>query len=95
MKPALAMAAALKADSLIFLSDVPGVLEKEQTIPHLTPSSVEKKITDGVIAGGMIPKTRSATGALAQGVGAVIIGEYSKSGDLKELLSGGPGNTHR
>jgi acetylglutamate kinase len=39
----------------------------------------------------MIPKVRSAAGALEQGVGRVFIGEYTQSGDLEKTLSGSLG----
>lgn len=88
---ALELAAALGAGDLVFLSDVPGVLEDGAPIDRLTPAAIEEKIASGVIAGGMIPKTRSAAGALRRGVGAVTIGEYAGAGHLKELLSGNRG----
>lgn len=63
---ALAIAAALAADELIFVSNVPGVLRDGVVLPRLTPTEVEAAITAGVITGGMIPKVRSAVAALAQ-----------------------------
>ena len=64
-----AIAAALRADLLTFVSNVPGVLDGEgRPIPRLTPAKVESLITDGVIDGGMIPKARTAVAALARGV---------------------------
>ena len=85
---ALALAAALQADTLVFISDVPGVLEEGNVIGDLTPEQIETKISAGIIAGGMIPKTRSAAAALDDGVGAVIIGDYGDSGQLESLLRG-------
>ncbi len=88
---ALAIATALKAHQLVYISDVPGVLEDADLIPLLTPEQIEEKIAADVIGGGMIPKTRSAASALAEGVGEVVIGDYQKTGNLKELLSGSRG----
>ena len=85
---ALSLSAAFKADQLIFISDVPGVLDDSRIIRHLTPEIAEEKIESGVISGGMIPKVRSAVGALDKGVGAVFIGNYSNPGDLEGILSG-------
>ena len=85
---ALALAAALKTDALVFISDVPGVLDGGEVIGSLTPGDIEKGIGTGVIAGGMIPKTRSAAAALTDGVGAVIIGDYGAAGHLENLLQG-------
>ena len=72
---AAALAAALPATKLIFLSDVPGLMHDPadpQTLIHsLTASQTEELIERGIIAGGMIPKVRSATKALANGLGKV------------------------
>lgn len=72
---AAALAAALPATKLIFLSDVPGLMhdpkDPESLIHSLTASQTEELIDRGIIAGGMIPKVRSATKALANGLGKV------------------------
>ncbi|MBA3943127.1 MAG: acetylglutamate kinase [Herpetosiphonaceae bacterium] len=62
---ALAIAAALQADELIFISNVPGVLLKGAVVPQLTAGEIEHEIAQGTIVGGMIPKVRAAMGALA------------------------------
>ncbi|HEX6290643.1 MAG TPA: acetylglutamate kinase [Herpetosiphonaceae bacterium] len=69
---ALAVAAALRADELIFVSNVPGVLIDGAVLPQLTSAQVEARIADGTIGGGMVPKVRSAVDALS-GVPAVRI----------------------
>lgn len=61
---ALAVAAALHADELIFVSNVPGVLIDGAVVPELTPADIETHIASGAIAGGMVPKVRSAVEAL-------------------------------
>ncbi len=64
-----AVAAALQADVLTFVSNVPGVLDGEgYPIPRLTWPQTETLIADGVIAGGMIPKARAAMAAIGSGV---------------------------
>ena len=72
---AAALAAALPASKLIFLSDVPGLMRDPQDhnslIHSLTAAQTEELIERGIIAGGMIPKVRSATKALAHGLGTV------------------------
>ena len=65
---ASAVALALNARLLDFVSNVPGVLFEGQVIPQLTPAQTEKLISDGVVNGGMIPKVRSALTAVASGV---------------------------
>jgi acetylglutamate kinase len=69
---ALAVARALHADELIFVSNVPGVLIDGAVVPQLTPDAIQNYIASGAIAGGMVPKVRSAVEALA-GVRAVRI----------------------
>ncbi|MFN2312471.1 MAG: acetylglutamate kinase [Spirochaetia bacterium] len=83
---AFAVAGAIQANHLVFLSDIPGILKQEQVLRTVTPLDIEREIQTGVIAGGMIPKTRSAEAALAAGVGSVVIGCYSITGDLNRLL---------
>jgi acetylglutamate kinase len=85
---ALALAAALKARHLVFFSDVPGVLEENQVVRHLTPDTIRKKIAESVITGGMIPKVESAAGALDAGIGAVFIADYTGPGDLRDTVAG-------
>ena len=70
---ALAVAVSLQADQLVFLTNVPGVLQEGSLLAQLTPADVETLITDAVIFGGMIPKIRSALEAVAGGVRSVRI----------------------
>ncbi|MBA4387605.1 MAG: acetylglutamate kinase [Verrucomicrobia bacterium] len=69
---AAALAKALKARKLAFLSDVPGLLgnpeDQESVISTLKLSEVETLIEKGVISGGMLPKIQSAVEALRSGV---------------------------
>jgi acetylglutamate kinase len=70
-----AIAGALQAAKLIYLSDVLGIMrdprEKDSLIPSVTSGMIETLIKDEVIEGGMIPKVRSAVKALNEGVGKV------------------------
>lgn len=84
---ALAFALDSEAQNLVFISDIPGVLLGDEVIRRLDPLAVEKKIVDGKIWGGMIPKVRSAIDALKGGVGAVFIGDYLEYGDLGKILA--------
>ena len=69
-----AVAAALKADRLLLLTDVAGVKDASgDVVTALTPDQVRKLTEDGVIAGGMIPKTETALAAIRGGVRAVVI----------------------
>jgi len=69
-----AIAAALKADRLLLLTDVEGVKDANGAIlTEITPDQVSKLTDDGVISGGMIPKTETALAAIRGGVRAVVI----------------------
>jgi acetylglutamate kinase len=69
-----AIAGALHADRLLFLTDVPGVMDKDgQIMPSLTISQAKALIKDGTISGGMIPKVQTCIDALESGVEAVVI----------------------
>jgi acetylglutamate kinase len=63
------VAASLKAQKLILLTDVEGVKDKNgKLIPTITLRQIPKMIEDGTIQGGMIPKVRCCREALLNGV---------------------------
>jgi len=72
---ACALAKKLKATKLIFLSDVLGVMRDPKDpatlIPTLNPDAIATLKAEGIISGGMIPKTDSALDSLRGGVGKV------------------------
>ena len=69
-----AIAAALKADRLLLLTDVSGVQDKDGSIiTELNSNQIKDWINDGIISGGMIPKTETALMALEGGVRGVVI----------------------
>ena len=69
-----AIAGALKADRLLLLTDVSGVKNAAgEVVTQMTPEEVRQMMADGVISGGMIPKTETALAALDAGVRAVVI----------------------
>ena len=74
---ARAVAAALGADKLIFLTDTAGVLidshNSKTAVPHMDVKRAEELIDTGLIAGGMVPKVRGCIQAIRAGVGAVSI----------------------
>ncbi len=68
------VAAALKAERVVFMTDVEGIRDKGgELISTLPVSRVEELIEDGTITGGMIPKVRASVQALAEGVGKAHI----------------------
>ena len=69
-----AVAAALRADRLLLLTDVSGVKDAEgHVVTALTADQVAAMTAEGTISGGMIPKTETALAALRGGVRAVVI----------------------
>ena len=84
-----AIAGALKAKRLLFLTDVPGVLDKSKTlIAELTVDEARRLIADGTISGGMIPKVETCIDALELGVeGVVILDGKVPHAVLLELLT--------
>ena len=69
-----AIAAALKADRLLLLTDVSGVKNSnDEVITELSAQQIRDMIKDGTISDGMIPKNETALYALDGGVRAVVI----------------------
>ena len=68
------VAEVLKAEKLILLTNTAGILDKRgKLLTGLSIKAIDELIADGTISGGMIPKTRCATDALAGGVTSVHI----------------------
>ena len=71
---ASACAIACKADTLVFLTDVPGVKDADGVVmPWLTTKQVPALIAEAVVGGGMLPKLEACRNALKKGVGRVRI----------------------
>ena len=71
---ASAVATAMGAEKLIYLTDVEGVKDNNgDIIFEITTENAEKLIEDGTISGGMIPKSRACMEAVNQGVNRVHI----------------------
>ncbi len=69
-----AIAAALGAHKLIMLTDVAGILDKSGTlISEIDPTAASGLLTDGTVAGGMIPKLQCCLDAIEAGVAAAQI----------------------
>ena len=63
------IAKALKAQKIIFLSDIVGVLDSnKELISSLTPKSIQTLEKEGVISGGMIPKLEACVDCVQNGV---------------------------
>jgi acetylglutamate kinase len=69
-----AIAGALAATRLLFLTDVPGVLDRSGArIEELTVAQAKALIADGTVSGGMIPKVETCIEAIGRGVEGVVI----------------------
>jgi acetylglutamate kinase len=88
------IAVALEARKVLFLTDTPGVLDKEmQLIPTLSIEKTEALKADGTIQGGMVPKVDACIEALRGGVkkAHIIDGRVEHSLLLEILTSSGVG----
>lgn len=74
---AVAVAGALNAEKLVFITDVAGILEDvndpESVISVAHVDDVKNMIADGTISGGMIPKVQCCVAGVEAGVGNVHI----------------------
>lgn len=74
---ACAVAKAVGADKLVFLTDIEGLYkdinDKSTFISRLTASAAQQLLADGFIGGGMLPKLQNCTSAIRSGVNRVHI----------------------
>ena len=87
---ARALAVALRAERLVFLTGAPGVLrdpsDPSSRWDRLSSATAEAAIQAGQIRGGMIPKIREALQAASQGVGEVHILGCLNEGDFESAV---------
>ncbi|PWS37470.1 acetylglutamate kinase [Falsiroseomonas bella] len=90
-----AIAGKLRAERLLMLTDVRGVLDREgKLIPEMTVAEVRRGIEEGWISGGMIPKVETCIYAVERGVkGAVILDGRVPHAVLLELFTDGGAGT--
>lgn len=96
------IAASLKAENIITLTDIPGLMrdvnDKNSLIPEIHLDEIESLIESGIIYGGMIPKIKSCEKAIRSGVKkavmidgriphSIIIEMFSSAG-IGTLISG-------
>ena len=78
-----AIAAALKAERLIMLTDVDGVKDKVgELVSEIRRADIAGLVEDGTVSGGMIPKLEMCAAAVTSGVGAAVI----QNGTVKHVL---------
>ena len=84
-----ACAAGWRADRLIFLTDIAGVLDAAGKVqPVLTAANCSQLIAEGVATGGMQAKLNAATAALDEGVAEIDIAPGVLPGVLAHLFDG-------
>lgn len=81
------LAVALKADHLIYISDVSGVLMGKKVQHEIRNADIEELISGKYITGGMVPKVRSAREAIYRGVYKVHICSWYGPETLTNELS--------
>lgn len=74
-----AVAAALQAEQLIFVTDVAGILQDGHLIEEIDTIRIEELIKNETIYGGMIPKVKAAMKGLTNNVNEVMIVNGKKS----------------
>jgi len=74
---AMAIAVAMKAEKIVYLTAAPGLLEdaKDETtlVPRLTSAELRERIAHKSVSAGMIPKLRACADAVDRGVGSAHI----------------------
>lgn len=68
-----AVAKAMQAEQLIFVTDVPGIMNNDRLLKCVTDEEIEQMITEGTIHGGMIPKVKAAVQCLSEDLQEVLI----------------------
>jgi acetylglutamate kinase len=89
---AAAVAEAVHAQTVVFLSDTPGVLldpaDAGSRLPHLNSRSAEDLINRGVIAGGMVPKIEACFACLKLGIPQTVLLDGREPHALLDLWLG-------
>jgi acetylglutamate kinase len=67
------IAIAIKAEKLIYLTDVAGILENGELVSEISASDLQKKISAGALKDGMVAKAKSVLRAIEGGVPSVHI----------------------
>lgn len=85
-----ALAGAMRADTFVLVSDVPGVLGADGALlPDLSAADIARLRGEGVISGGMIPKLEACLSALRAGCRHALILDGRAPSALRRFLLGG------
>jgi len=85
---AAALAAAINCTGLVFITDVPGVMDSEGICQTLGEQESREHIKSGVIQGGMVAKMNAAFEAMAKGVTAAYIVKWEGVNTLQDVAAG-------
>jgi len=85
---AAALAAEIDCMGLVFITDVPGVIDSEGVCPTLSEQGARERIANGTIKGGMVAKMMSSFEALANQVPAVYITQWEGIPTLQGIVAG-------
>ncbi len=86
---AAAVGSSLRAELIIFLSNVPGVLRDGAIIPEVNEMSFNKLKDDGIVSAGMIPKIEAALAALKGGTLKAVVTDGDGAAKVVSGLTGG------
>jgi acetylglutamate kinase len=67
------IAVAVRAEKLIYLTDVAGILDNGELVSELSSAQLRQKLQDGTLTGGMLTKAKSVLRALEAGVASAHI----------------------
>jgi len=88
------IAAAIKAEKLVFLTDVAGVSDHSgNLLSQLSPAEAEALVASGTASGGMIPKLKACLTALSGASAACVIADGRQSHALLDDINGKSGGT--
>lgn len=74
-----AVAKAVQAKQLVFVTDVPGIMKDNELIDSVTEKEIEQLIEAGTIYGGMIPKVKAALNSLGDNLTEAMIVDGNQS----------------
>ena len=86
-----AVARAMQATNLIFLSDTPGVVIAGEVVREIDPEEVPALLAHPDVGGGMIPKLRAAADAVCQSGDMGCITRWAGEGSLRRAMAGSEG----
>lgn len=73
------IAKSLEAKQLVFVTDVPGIMQKDKLIDSITEREILQLISEGTIYGGMIPKVTAAIESLGENLNEAMIIDGNQS----------------